>query len=196
MTPLPYGDPGAKIAFYVLIGIFVVAEQRIRLRSLVRGEGSATERTLLVVIACLAGGVAVAFVLAGGETWAAIGFARWPLFIIGLVLMAAGIALRGWAIVVLGRFFTVDVRVTADQTVVDTGPYRWVRHPSYTGLLAVCAGIGLGLGNWLSLLAALVLPAVGVIVRIRHEERALIDGLGEPYRRFAASRARLIPGLW
>jgi protein-S-isoprenylcysteine O-methyltransferase Ste14 len=99
-------------------------------------------------------------------------------------------------VLVLGRFFTTDVRVHAGQAVVDTGPYRWVRHPSYTGLLITLAGIGLALGNWGALAALVVLPAIGLVVRIRVEERALREALGEPYRRFADSRARLLPGVW
>ena len=57
-------------------------------------------------------------------------------------------------------------------------------------------GIGLALGNWAALAVLAVVPTAGLIVRIRIEERALLDGLGEPYRRFAASRPRLFPGLW
>jgi protein-S-isoprenylcysteine O-methyltransferase Ste14 len=113
-----------------------------------------------------------------------------------VVLMVAGIAVRQWAVALLGKFFTTDVRVHSDQTVVETGPYRWLRHPSYTGLLMTLVGVGLALGNWASLAVVVVLPLAGLVVRIRVEERALLDGLGEPYRRFAQSRARLIPGLW
>jgi protein-S-isoprenylcysteine O-methyltransferase Ste14 len=97
---------------------------------------------------------------------------------------------------VLGAFFTTDVRVRADQTVVERGPYRWVRHPSYTGMIMTFVGIGLALGNWASLAVLVVVPTAGLVLRIRSEERALLEGLGEPYRRFAASRARLFPGLW
>jgi protein-S-isoprenylcysteine O-methyltransferase Ste14 len=110
--------------------------------------------------------------------------------------MCAGIALRQWAILLLGRFFTVDVRVHPDQPVIDRGPYRRLRHPAYTGLLVTLLGIGLALGNWAALPLVVLLPTAGLVVRIRAEERALLDGLGEPYRRFAATRARLIPGLW
>jgi protein-S-isoprenylcysteine O-methyltransferase Ste14 len=67
-------------------------------------------------------------------------------FAAGLVLMWAGIALRQWAVTVLGRFFTVDVRVQPDQTVVEAGPYRYVRHPSYSGMIITF--LGLALGNW------------------------------------------------
>jgi len=85
--------------------------------------------------------------------------------------------------------------VQPGQTVVDRGPYRWVRHPSYAGLIAVFAGLG-GLDNWAALALLAVVPTVGLLVRIRFEERALLDGLGEPYRRFAAGRPRLFPGVW
>jgi len=96
----------------------------------------------------------------------------------------------------LGRFFTIDVRVHPGQTVVERGPYRWVRHPSYTGLILIFVGIGFALGNWAALAVLAVVPTAGLVVRIRIEERALLDGLGEPYRRFAASRPHLFPGLW
>jgi protein-S-isoprenylcysteine O-methyltransferase Ste14 len=110
--------------------------------------------------------------------------------------MAAGIVLRQWAVALLGRYFTTDVRVHPGQAVIDTGPYRWVRHPSYTGLLLTLVGIALALGNWAALPVLIVVPAIGVVNRIRVEERALLDGIGEPYRRFAATRARLVPHVW
>src|ERR1022692_4482419 len=73
----------------------------------------------------------------------------WPWF--GAGLFAAGTALRWWAIVHLGRFFSVDVAIARDHQVVDTGPYHVVRHPSYTGLLLQCAGLAVVLGTALSL---------------------------------------------
>jgi protein-S-isoprenylcysteine O-methyltransferase Ste14 len=96
----------------------------------------------------------------------------------------------------LGRFFTVDVRVHANQTIVDSGPYRWVRHPSYTGLIMFNVGLGLALSNWAALAVMLLLPTGGLIVRIRLEERALVAQLGDDYRRFAGTRRRLLPGVW
>jgi protein-S-isoprenylcysteine O-methyltransferase Ste14 len=62
----------------------------------------------------------------------------------GLVALIAGIGLRWYSIRSLGRFFTMNVAVQAGHRVVRTGPYRWVRHPSYTGLLLACAGVGVG----------------------------------------------------
>jgi protein-S-isoprenylcysteine O-methyltransferase Ste14 len=121
---------------------------------------------------------------------------RWPLFAAGLALMLAGIVVRQWAVAMLGRSFTVVVRVREGQEVIDTGPYRWVRHPSYTGMLMTFTGYGLALGNWISILLAVLAPLAGIVVRIHFEEQALLEGLGEPYRRFAEGRKRLVPGVW
>ena len=151
---------------------------------------------MLVVVATIGGSVAGAFVLARNLDAAAIPDWRWGFLVVGLTLMCAGIALRQWAVALLGPFFTVDVRVQPGQTVVDRGPYRWVRHPSYTGLIAIFVGLGLALDNWAALAVLAVVPTVGLLVRIRFEERALLDGLGEQYRRFAAGRRRLFPGVW
>jgi protein-S-isoprenylcysteine O-methyltransferase Ste14 len=197
VTPLPYTDTAARIAFFVTVGCFALLEQRIRLRSMLNRQGSRSDRgSLVVVIASVAVGVAGAFVLAGAVPGAAISPGRWPAFVVGLVLMWAGIVIRQWAVTLLGRFFTVDVRVQSGQVVVDRGPYRWVRHPSYSGMIITFVGMGLALGNWVSLAVLAVVPTAGLIVRIHVEERTLSDGLGEPYRRFAAGRRRLFPGLW
>lgn len=197
MAPLTSTDSGAKIAFYAVLVSFAVLEQRVRLRSWLNREGSRVDRgSLLVVIGAVAVGVGGGFVAAADWHSAAIPTGRWPLLIVGLVLMCAGIAIRQWAIAVLGQFFTVDVRVHPDQVVVERGPYRWVRHPSYTGLVVTFVGIGLALGNWAALAVLTLVPTAGLVVRIRSEEHALLEGLGEPYRRFAASRSRLFPGLW
>jgi len=80
----------------------------------------------------------------------------WLLRSLALSLMVAGLALRWVAILSLGRFFTVDVAIQADQSVVESGPYRFVRHPSYSGLLLAFVGLGLFFQNWLSILVLVV----------------------------------------
>ncbi|HEY2770010.1 MAG TPA: isoprenylcysteine carboxylmethyltransferase family protein [Solirubrobacteraceae bacterium] len=197
MKPLPYADPSARVIFYAVLVAFVALELRTRVRSRLNPEGAASDRLSFAFIGLTFGaGVGAAFTLAANVHGATFRAGRWPFFIAGIVLMAAGIAIRQWAVAMLGRYFTTDVRVHAGQAVIDTGPYRWVRHPSYTGLLMTLIGIGLALGNWAALLVLIVLPAIGIVNRIRVEERALSEGIGEPYRRFAATRARLIPHVW
>jgi protein-S-isoprenylcysteine O-methyltransferase Ste14 len=185
------------MAFDILLGIWVVSEWSISVRSYANRRGSRVRRrSLLPVVVFIYAGIVAGFALARRAHAADVGDARFAVYILGLVLMGTGIAMRQWAVVVLGRFFTTDVRVRGDQTVVDSGPYRWVRHPSYTGLIATFVGIGLALGNWAALAALTILPTIGLLIRIREEEAVLLRELGDPYQRFAANRARLFPGLW
>jgi protein-S-isoprenylcysteine O-methyltransferase Ste14 len=196
VAPPPHDQPGAIVALWVLFGVFVLGEYIVRFRSRLNRGGTRVEGwSFLVVVVGVGGGVAGGLALANWHA-AAIASGRSPLLVIGLVLMAAGIFIRHWAILTLGRFFTVDVRVHADQTVVDRGPYRWVRHPSYTGMITFFVGLGLALSSWASLVVLALLPTLALVIRIRSEERALLDALGEPYRRFAATHRRLFPGVW
>ena len=110
--------------------------------------------------------------------------------------MWLGLAIRVWAVAALGRAFRTTVEVDADQAVVSSGPSRWVRHPSYTGLLLIMAGFGLAVGNWLALAACLALPLPALLRRIQVEEAELTRVLGEPYRAYRTQTKRLVPGLW
>jgi len=78
-----------------------------------------------------------------------------------LIVMWLGLAIRIWAIAVLGNAFRTTVEVDPGQRVVSTGPYEWVRHPSYTGLLLIVSGFGLAEGNWLALAACMPLVNTG-----------------------------------
>ncbi len=122
--------------------------------------------------------------------------AQTPFLAGGTALVAGGIAFRLWAIRALGRFFTYQVTTAPDQQVVTEGPYRWLSHPSYTGLLLSCLGAGIASANVASLVAVLVIPIYGLARRIRVEEAALVDALGDPYSQFVATRKRLVPGIW
>jgi protein-S-isoprenylcysteine O-methyltransferase Ste14 len=119
----------------------------------------------------------------------------WPL-IAGLVIIWLGLVIRVWSIVVLGRSFRTTVEVDVAQPVMSRGPYRWVRHPSYTGVLLIAAGYGLALSTWPGLLVCLVLPEVAILRRIGVEEAELARVIGDPYRKYRDHTKRLIPGLW
>src|ERR1700753_1854613 len=126
MRPLPYANAGAKAVFVVLIVAWVASELITRARTRDNQSGTSTElRSLVAIGLSFAIGFGAAFNLASNAEGAAIEFARWPIFILGALLVAGGVALRQWAIHVLGRFFTVYVRVSEGQTVVASGPYRW-----------------------------------------------------------------------
>jgi protein-S-isoprenylcysteine O-methyltransferase Ste14 len=116
--------------------------------------------------------------------------------VVGIIVMWSGLATRVGAVAALGGAFRTTVEVDPDQAVVTTGPYRWIRHPSYAGLLLILDGLGLALGNWLAVAACLVLPLPAIAWRIRVEEAELSRVLGEAYRAYQTRTARLLPGLW
>jgi protein-S-isoprenylcysteine O-methyltransferase Ste14 len=114
-------------------------------------------------------------------------------FFIGVSLMLSGIAFRWYSASVLGKYFTFDVTVQNNQHLVEAGPYRYVRHPSYTGALLTLIGFGLALENWLAVFAGTFCLGVAYVYRIRVEEAALTTALGEAYRRYARRTWRLLP---
>lgn len=118
-------------------------------------------------------------------------------FVAGIAVLLVGGVIRQYAVRTLDDYFTTTVRVHENQQVVDSGPYRWVRHPSYTGGLLEYTGIGLILGNWMSLITVVGGIVTAYVYRIRIEERTLSEELGKPYQRFLdRTPYRLIPYVW
>ena len=113
-----------------------------------------------------------------------------------VVLFATGLLLRWWAIVTLGRFFTVDVTIEKDHELVERGPFRWVRHPSYTGVLLAFVGWAVTLWNWVAMAVVLVPIFVAFVRRMNVEEEALRGALGERYVAYMKRTKRLVPGIY
>lgn len=114
----------------------------------------------------------------------------------GLVLLVLGLIVRWIAITHLGRFFTVNVAIAQDHQLITTGPYRFVRHPSYSGTLLVFLGFGLCLLNIFSFLAILLPISAAFLWRMHVEEDALRQAFGDRYRSYAAKTRRVIPFLY
>ena len=138
-------------------------------------------------------GIALNFLLAGLVPAAAILWHPTALFAIGVSLILLGVALRWYAIWTLGRYFTRDVAVSADQRVVQNGPYRYIRHPAYSGTFLTMLGVGLAVTNWASLVALLIGVFSGHMYRVRVEEKALSQAIGQPYVEYMHRTKRFIP---
>jgi protein-S-isoprenylcysteine O-methyltransferase len=117
-------------------------------------------------------------------------------YVTAFALVAAGVVLRWYSIWYLGRFFTVDVAIAAGHRLIDTGPYRRIRHPSYSGALLAFLGLSLLFHNALSMVVLLVPISLAFLHRIRIEERALRTGLGDPYVEYSRRTKMLIPGVF
>jgi protein-S-isoprenylcysteine O-methyltransferase len=119
----------------------------------------------------------------------------WSLRWAGGAIAIAGVAFRVWSVKTLGLYFTRTVRVADQQPLIESGPYRLVRHPAYTGFLAVGLGCGLALGTWLACAIIFVPTLVATVYRVRVEEEALVDGMGERYSDYIKRTKRFIPYL-
>jgi len=174
---------------------WALVEVGVRVREGVQGKGRPDRDRATRVLIAMTLGAAVVAALGARSVAPALRLPE-PLRMAGVVVMWLGLALRVWAIAALGGSFRTTVEVEPGQTVVSTGPFRLIRHPSYAGLLLLVAGLGASLGNWLSLAACVVLPLPAIVWRIHVEEAELNRGLGEAYRTYQSDRARLIPRLW
>jgi protein-S-isoprenylcysteine O-methyltransferase len=123
-------------------------------------------------------------------------FASAPTLLAGVALLITGMLLRWWSIAILGRLFTVNVAIRESHRLIESGPYRYVRHPSYSAILLAYLGIALGLGNAVSLLIIMVGSTALLLNRIRVEEAVLVMGLGQSYRDYMSRTRRLIPAVY
>lgn len=192
MTVLAVHPGLARDLLDAMLYAWVAAEAGLRLRNI--GGQSSVDWTLGVVGACTAAGFSLGFRAAHIQSWILGG--GWASVIAGLIVLALGAGLRIWAILTLGRLFKFVVVIQRGHRVIRSGPYRVLRHPSYTGGLAGLLGIGIALGNWLSIAALVLIPLAGILVRIRVEEAKLAHALGHDYINYATGTSRLIPGLW
>jgi protein-S-isoprenylcysteine O-methyltransferase len=177
--------------------IYVVSEV---LLSVTRRSRSATgekqdKSTLRVLWIVIALSVTAGVLVAGH--WRAGALPNGRAFeVAGAVLFAAGLIFRWWAIVTLGRFFTVDVTIEKDHELVERGPFRLVRHPSYTGVLLAFVGFALTLRNWGAILIVLVPIFIAFVRRMTVEENALTEAFGNQYRDYIRRTKRLVPFIY
>jgi protein-S-isoprenylcysteine O-methyltransferase len=117
-------------------------------------------------------------------------------YLVGLILFVIGLIIRWIAIIHLGRFFTVNVAIAQDHKLITNGPYRYVRHPSYTGAFLIFLGLAFCLLNFYSMAAVLIPICIAFLWRIHVEESALRLTFGDQYGAYASRTPRILPFLW
>jgi protein-S-isoprenylcysteine O-methyltransferase len=114
---------------------------------------------------------------------------------VGDIILLAGVAVRQWAIAVLGRYFSSAIGTQLGQNVVEAGPYRLIRHPSYAGVLLILIGIAASMLSLAAVASAFLLFWLGYGYRMVVEERILASELGDAYTRYMKRTKRVIPFL-
>jgi protein-S-isoprenylcysteine O-methyltransferase len=168
-----------------IIGALLIPKLRARGTTRVRRDRGSTALIILTVWISL--GIALAFGYGG------VGQLPDWVFYPGIILMLLGITIRQWAIAVLGRFFSLNVRVVEDHRVIDKGPYRLVRHPSYTGVLITFIGLSLAVQSLGALLVLLVVFTISFGYRMHVEEKTLLSELGDNYATYMKRTKRIVP---
>jgi len=204
MTTMPdivlpvYSLPLALAFWGVYLWAFYIAEAGVISHTKqTRGDGPARAQDSLASLMLLTLAAKVSALLLA---WFGIGIvstgAVLPAFVAGLALMLGGSMLRRHCFKLLGASFTVEVRASADQPLVAAGAYRYLRHPAYLAGLLMLLGFGLSTASYVSAGLMLVTGFVVYARRIRFEEAALIDAMGERYRAYSATRKKIIPFIY
>jgi protein-S-isoprenylcysteine O-methyltransferase len=171
-----------------MLGSFLQRE-----RQAARQKDGGTEGVLLTGII---GSQILAWNIAPRWTGGRIGADQAAFLLVGTVLILLGVVLRWYAIRVLGRFFTRNVAIRQDHEIVRAGPYRYVRHPSYSGYLLSVLGLGVALDNWAALAILLGLNFAVFAYRMQVEEAALAAAFGPAYEAYRHATKRVIPLLY
>jgi protein-S-isoprenylcysteine O-methyltransferase Ste14 len=178
-------------ALWVVFEIWLIVRDRIR----GKGKMEHDRGTIYLNFASIAVGLTAAGFISGHTEFRLPGGSN-AAFWIGLAIMATGFFVRVWAVTALGASFRTTVETHVNQKVKKDGPYRLVRHPSYSGLLLMCTGYGIASLNWLSLIVAIVLPLCALLYRVRVEEEVLVKSLGTEYEEYQGQTKRLIPWIF
>ena len=194
MRPLPFVWPHALVFWAVYIWAFL-PEWKV-VQGGVEGAKRADSRdsgSLRVLLGGMWIALFLAFPLSFVRAWSFPRSVQLSLFAVGLALILLGSLLRRYCWRTLGQYFTGDVRARPDQPVIRAGPYRLVRHPSYTAGMMMFIGIGLALGSWFSFALLTIATIATYGYRVVIEERALLDTIGEAYRSYTRETKRFIP---
>ncbi|MFA9466687.1 MAG: isoprenylcysteine carboxylmethyltransferase family protein [Velocimicrobium sp.] len=118
------------------------------------------------------------------------------LFWIGVILTILGILTRVYSVWTLRNFFTLNVQVATVQNIVKTGPYKYIRHPAYTGSIITLSGIAVSFRSLLGIIATVIIISVVYGYRIKVEEKALETSFGSSYEDYERHTWKLFPHIW
>lgn len=117
-------------------------------------------------------------------------------FAIGMALIVIGFLIRVLSLLTLKQYFTYSIAKVENHKIIETGLYKFVRHPGYLGQLIIFIGISTSISNWLSILVMMVPVALGYLYRINIEEKFMLEQQGEDYLNYQKRTKRFIPMIY
>ena len=194
-TLVPVGNfPNETMAllFSIIFILFLIIELRIFTKQRLSSRNKFDKSSLIFILI----GVFLPLIFAFYLAYSSVGRINTTWSYIGLIFVMFGFSLRQWSIKILGKFFTPVVNIQKDQRIIQTGPYKLIRHPSYTGLLIEVVGVGLFLSNWISTIIIFILLFSSLTYRIKIEEKVLINEFGSEYSNYIRNTKKLIPYIF
>ncbi len=181
------------IAVSYLYGFFEVF-MNLRQRSRSHATTTSDKGSLWMLYGLITIGYALSFAI--GATKIGRIYAWNTFFATGMALFVIGFTVRIYSILTLKQYFNYSVAKVANHKLIETGPYKFIRHPGYLGQLMIFFGISASISNWLSILLMMIPVTLGYLYRIKVEEKFMTDQLGEDYRQYQGRTKRIIPMLY
>lgn len=186
-------DLVANLFGLLVIGLFLL-DATLQARGARQQIGPAQHRADRGSLIVVNGVVALSLLIAAGCRYLGLGVVTGWVQYVGIAGMILAGVLREWSVLTLGAYFSKVVEIEQGHQLITTGPYQWLRHPAYTGLLLFCTAAALALGTWIGAVLAFVVVFVALRYRIGIEERLLEQTFGDAYHDYAQETWRLFPG--
>ena len=195
-NPFPSPMPSDFLYYLPIVAAAVVYFVRIaevgRKRDTIKGkvQENLTLRLFVLIGTIMTFGSIAEYILRGGTQFS------WISLIAGLICAVASFKLRWAAIAALGKFWSLHVEIRENHEFVQTGPFRFVRHPVYFSMVLELASFGLICSAWWMLIIIPIAFIPALIMRLRLEEPALVEKFGDAYREYQRRVPMLIPYQW
>ena len=181
------------IVFSILYGLFELFMSR-RQKDKREISTSGDKGSILMLTGSITLGYWLSFIVAATKTGR---IYNWDtFFVIGSVVVLAGLIIRVTSILQLKQQFTYTVTKLANHELIETGLYKKIRHPGYLGQLIIFLGIAFCLSNWLSILLMIISVSVGYLNRMNVEEKFMVEQMGQTYLDYQKRTKRLIPAIY
>jgi len=183
----------AIISFSVLYGFFEIFMSR---RGNRKREISETgdKGSIWIIVLAISAGYWLSFAIASTKIGR---IYHWnSLIIIGAILAAVGLIIRISSILKLKQQFTYTVTKVENHQLIETGLYKYIRHPGYLGQIIIFLGIATALSNWISILLMIIPVSAGFMNRMRIEEKFLTQQMGQKYTEYQKRTKKLIPYIF